>query len=213
MHHFGTQRGLKARGQPVESLAHIYSLGVSGPEDVTSLLVAFGSGDQSAIEHLMPLVYDELRRIAHRRRSRWRDWAAPGTTSLVHEAFMNLVDQTRCQWENRRHFFYFASVAMRNILIDNAKRHLRRKRGADWQQIPLEEAGLVSAERSDDLLALDNALMKLKAADERLSQIVECRFFGGLSVEETAEALSLSPATVKRGWNSARVWLHKEMGK
>jgi RNA polymerase sigma factor (TIGR02999 family) len=184
---------------------------MEGPGDVTALLAAYSRGQSKALDQLLPLVYDELRRLAHRRRYQWREEPAPGTTSLVHEAYLNLVDHSRCQWQDRRHFFYFASVAMRNILIDNARRYRRLKRSGDAEPLERHEPRLVSQARSEELLALDDALTRLQQADERLAHIVECRFFGGLSIEETAEALSLSPATVKRGWITARSWLYKEL--
>ncbi|MEZ5352475.1 MAG: ECF-type sigma factor [Bryobacteraceae bacterium] len=180
--------------------------------DVTTLLAAFARGKREAADELIPLVYDELRKIARLRRFRWSGPHSPGTTSLVHEAYVNLVDQSRCQWEDRSHFFYFASVAMRNILIDNARRWGRQKRGGGAGELPLEHLHLASVGRAEELLAVDEALGKLGANNQRLSQIVECRFFGGLTVEETAQALSISPATVKRGWDSARAWLFKELG-
>lgn len=179
--------------------------------DVTTLLAAFGRGEAKALEQLLPLVYDELRRLAHLRRYRWQDQQSPGTTSLVHEAYLNLVDHTRCQWQDRRHFLYFASVTMRNILIDNAKRYQRLKRSGDHQPMDLHEPALVSQARSEELLALDEALLRLRQANEQLARLVECRFFGGLTIEETAEVLSLSPASVKRGWITARAWLYKEL--
>jgi len=184
---------------------------VAGDGEVLGLLTAYGRGESQALEQLMPLVYDELRRLARLRRWRWQDPQTPGTTSLVHEAYLNLVDQTRCQWQDRRHFLYFASVTMRNILIDNAKRYGRQKRAGDHQPLDSHEPALVSQARSEEFLALDEALSRLRQADERLARIMECRFFGGLTVEESAEALSLSPATVKRGWTTARAWLYKEL--
>lgn len=184
---------------------------MAGEGDVTGLLAAYGRGESQALEQLLPLVYDELRRLARLRRWRWQDPQTPGTTSLVHEAYLNLVDQTRRHWQDRRHFLYFASLTMRNILIDNARRYGRQKRSGDHQAIDSHGPALVSQARSEELLALDEALLRLERADERLARIVECRFFGGLTVEECAEALSLSPATVKRGWTTARAWLYKEL--
>jgi RNA polymerase sigma factor (TIGR02999 family) len=129
----------------------------------------------------------------------------------VHEAYLKLVDHTRCSYENRSHFLYFASIAMKNVLIDNARRSQRIKRGGEVEQARVEEDMLVSEERTEEILAVDEALTRLKERDARFGEIVECRFFGGLTVEETAEALSLSPATVKRGWDTARAWLFKEL--
>jgi RNA polymerase sigma factor (TIGR02999 family) len=179
--------------------------------DVTSLLVAFARGQREAADELIPLVYDELRRIARQRRFRWGSEDSPGTTSLVHEAYTNLVDRQRCEWSDRQHFFHFASVAMRNVLIDNARRVQRRKRAGNHVDASLDEIVLVSENRTEELIAVDEALSRLEAADQRLSRIVECRFYGGLTIDETAEALDLSPATVKRGWDTARAWLFKEL--
>lgn len=179
---------------------------------LTSLLIRFGAGDRDAIDHLLPLVYDELRLMARRHRFSWRDRPdAPGTTSLVHEAFVRLVDQEQVDWECRGQFFAIASRAMRSILVDNARWHARAKRGGNATPIPLELADLVSRERSADLIDLDRALERLGRDDERLVRIVECRFFAGLSIPETAEAIGASEATVKRGWNVARSWLYGEL--
>ena len=181
------------------------------PENLTTLLSAFAHGEKGAAERVVPLVYDELRRIAHRRRWQWVNQDAPATTSLVHEAYAHLMKKEVEQWENRAHFFYFASVAMRNILVDHAKHWQRVKRGGGARQVELSERMLVSEQRSAELLALDEALDALAAEEERLARIVECRFFGGLTVEETAEALAISPATVKRGWDTARAWLFQRL--
>jgi RNA polymerase sigma factor (TIGR02999 family) len=156
------------------------------------------------------MVYDELLALARGQRAAWNGFEKPGTTSLVHEAYLKLVDQTRVDWRSRAQFFYVASRAMRSILIDNARWHGRAKRDGGVR-VPLEEGHLVSAERADELLAVDRALARLSAAEERLGRIVECRLFGGLTVEETAETLEVSPATVKRGWDLARAWLHREL--
>jgi RNA polymerase sigma factor (TIGR02999 family) len=180
-------------------------------KDITLLLLGFASGNRNAGKQLIPLVYDELRRLAHQRRFRWQEWNSPGTTSLVHEAYLKLVDHTRCSYKNRNHFLYSASIAMKNILIDNARRSQRIKRRGEVGQVPVEEDMLVSEERTEEILAIDEALTRLKERDARIGEIVECRFFGGLTLEETAEALSLSPSTVKRGWDAARVWLFKEL--
>lgn len=180
---------------------------------VTALLIQLGRGTPGAMEELMPLVYSELKSLAHWQRRGWRDQRSPGTTSLVHEVYLKLVDQTQIEWQNRAQFFYIASRAMRSVLIDNARRAMRQKREGERRAVPLSDAYLVSQERGEELLALDSALSHLEGVDERLARIVECRFFGGLSVEETAESLSLSAATVKRGWNLARGWLYRELSK
>ncbi len=178
---------------------------------MTTLLREAQGGRAEAIRRLMPLVYDELRELARIHRYRFRDPRAPGTQSLVHEAYLKLVDLSRVDWQSRGQFFAIASRAMRSILIDNARRFARGKREGERRAVPIEEAVLASEQRSDVLLALDEALDRLRETDERLAAIVECRFFGGLTVEETAEALSISPATVKRGWTLARSWLYRQM--
>jgi RNA polymerase sigma factor (TIGR02999 family) len=179
--------------------------------DVTALLARLGRGDREAFERLLPLVYGELVRLAHRHRYQW-DGGGPGTQSLVHEAYLKLAAQARSDWASRAQFFHVASLAMRSILIDNARRRKRRKRAGEARAVPLDDAALVSRERADDLLALDAALDRLEEDDQRLARIVECRFFGGLTVDETAEALGISPATVKRGWDRARVRLFEDLG-
>jgi len=181
------------------------------PDNLTTLLSAFAQGQKGAAEQVVPLVYDELRRIAHRRRWQWVNQDAPATTSLVHEAFAHLMRKEGESWENRAHFFYFASVAMRNILVDHAKGLRSAKRGAGARRVELSERMLVSEQKSAELLALNQALDSLAAEDQRLARIVECRFFGGLTVDETADALAISPATVKRGWDTARAWLFQRL--
>jgi len=180
-------------------------------DTVASLLLEWRHGSREAMDRLLALVYDELRELARRQRFRWRDPDAPGTTSLLHEAYLKLVDQTQIDWQSRGQFFYLASLAMRNVLVDNARRHQRQKRGGGQRAVPIDEAELVSRERGDELLALDEALDRLSERDPELARIVDCRFFGGLTVEETADATGVSPATVKRGWKAARVLLFDEM--
>lgn len=183
----------------------------TAPDNLTTLLAAFAQGDRSAAEHVLPVVYAELRRIAHRRRWQWRGQDAPNTTSLVHEVFLHLSSGHSEPWASRTHFFYFASVAMRNVLVDHAKQMQRAKRGGGLQRVELQDQSRISEQKSIELLALDEALSVLGAQEPRLLQIVECRFFGGLTVEETAEALDISPATVKRGWDTARAWLFQHL--
>lgn len=164
------------------------------------------------MDRLIPLVYDELHELAHRHRWRWgRDDRAVGTTSLVHEAWVKLVDATRVEWESRGQFFCIASRAMRSILMDNARHHSRHKRGGDRVRVPLDNVRLISEDRTEELLAIDEALDRLAAEDTGLSRVVECRLFGGLTIEETAEALAVSPATVKRRWNLARTLLYRDL--
>ncbi|MCP4901898.1 MAG: sigma-70 family RNA polymerase sigma factor [bacterium] len=168
-------------------------------------------GRQAVLEQLMPLVYGELKALARANRYRWNGGQSLGTTSLVHEAFLKLADQSRGDFTNRRQFYAVASKAMRSILIDNARWHGRKKRGGGAAPIALEDSMLVSEQRSEELLALDEALNQLEIEDLRLARIVECRCFGGLTVDETAEALDVSSATVKRGWSLARTWLYREL--
>ena len=179
-------------------------------EDVTVLLRQLASGDRKAGDRLMALVYEELRQMARRQRAGWRR-SPLGTQSLVHEAYMKLVGQTSVEWSSRGQFFAIASRAMRSILVDNARHYQRLKREGGRERVELEEGVLVSAARSEDLVALDFSLEKLQAVDPRLAALVECRFFGGLTIEETAEALGTSPATVKRDWVAARTWLYREL--
>jgi RNA polymerase sigma factor (TIGR02999 family) len=184
----------------------------SGQRDITGLLLAWRAGDRDAFDRLFPLVYDELRRIAHRQLRGERGEHTLGTTALVHEAYLKLVDQTRAQLTDRAHFFAVAARAMRRILVDYARRHRAVKRGGALGQVSLDDATLLAAERADALVALDEALDRLADVDTRLSQVVECRFFGGLDEEETAEALAVTSRTVRRDWVKARTWLAREIG-
>ncbi len=183
---------------------------MSGRGDLTQLLGEMAAGTPGASDRLLTLVYDELRHLAHHHRSR-QGAAEIGTHSLVHEAFLRMADRDPGDWNSRGQFFYLASIAMRSVLVDNARYINRLKREGRWERVDLTEHALLSEQRSEELLALDDALTRLKAADTRLGSIVECRFFGGLSIEETAYALALSPATVKRGWTTARAWLFHEL--
>lgn len=180
------------------------------PPDVTALLLELGRGDRSALDRLLPIVYDELRRMARGHRYSWGD-PGLGTVSLVHEAYLKLVNQSHVDWQSRAQFFCLASRAMRSILVDNARYHQRLKRGGNLKAVPMEDVELVSAARSEELLALDQALERLRQADDRCAEIVDCRIFGGLTVDETAEALGISAATVKRSWTAARSWLYREL--
>jgi RNA polymerase sigma factor (TIGR02999 family) len=182
---------------------------MAAPSDmVTQLLLDWSEGDHEALDQLVPLVYDELRRIAHRHLHAERPDHTLTTTALVHEAYFKLVDQNRVQWKNRAQFFALSSQAMRRILLMYARTRNRQKRGGGQQPLPLDEALMLSETRAEVLIDLDEALTRLEALDERMVRLVECRYFGGLTIEETAEALDVSAATVKREWRAARAWLH-----
>lgn len=186
-----------------------------GPE-VTALLINWSNGDQHALEELMPLVYGELRRLARSHLRRERSAHTLQSTALVHEAFLRLVNQRDVHWRSRAHFYGIAAQMIRRILVDHARSQQAGKRGAGAVKLELDEALLLHAgsQQNDlDLVGLDDALQRLAALDERQSRIVELRFFAGLSVEETAEVMHLSPATVKRDWSSARAWLYREILK
>lgn len=181
-------------------------------QDVTRLLINWSKGDQKALEELTPLVYSELRRLAQRYLRRERSDHTLQGTALVHEAFLKLIDQRNVQWQNRAHFFGVAAQMIRRILVDYARSRGTAKRGADAVKLSLDEAigGAVDA-RDIDLIALDDALNSLAALDPQQSRIVELRFFTGLSIEETAEVLGISPATVKRDWVTAKALLYREL--
>jgi RNA polymerase sigma factor (TIGR02999 family) len=183
------------------------------PQEVTGLLLAWSAGEQSAFEKLVPLIYAELRRVAHRYMGRERPGHSLQTTALLNEAYLRLIDASRVRWQNRAHFFAVSAQLMRRILVDFARSRHYLKRGGAVQKVSLDEALVVSNGRGEDLVALDNALNALAAIDARKSQVVELRFFGGLSVEETAEVLKVSPDTVLRDWRLAKVWLAREMRK
>lgn len=179
--------------------------------DITSQLLAWRAGAPFAVERLFPLVYDELRRIAHRHIARERGGHTLDTTGLVHEAYLKLVDQTRAQWTDRSHFFAVASNAMRRILVDYARSYRAGKRGSAPKRVSLTDNMLVAEERADTLIAVDEALTELAQIDERLSRVVECRFFAGLTEEETAEVLGVTSRTVRRDWTKAKGWLYRKL--
>ena len=181
------------------------------PHEVTQLLVAWGNGDQSALDRLMPLVYDELHRMAHRYMAQERAEHTLQTSALANEAYVRLIDQKNVRWQNRAQFFGIAATSMRRILVGYARRRKRAKRGAGALQISLDEAALLSNERASEMVAIDEALEHLAAVDPRKSQVVELRFFGGLSIDETAEVLHVSPGTVMRDWTLAKAWLRQDM--
>ena len=178
--------------------------------EISRLLRAWSDGDQNALNDLTPIVYQELRRLAHYYMERERPGHALQTSALVNEAYLRLVDYKRMQWQDRAHFFSVAAQVMRRILVDHARSH-NIKRGAGFQQVALEVADM-GGDRTGDLVALDDALNALARLDPRKVQIIEMRFFGGLSVEETAEVLKVSPATVRRDWSIAKFWLYRELG-
>ena len=182
------------------------------PEDITQILQEVSGGNREAPARLMPLIYDELRRLADYYLRRERPDHTLQPTALVHEAYLKLIDQTRVDWQNRAHFFGVAAQLMRRILVDHARRHRASKRGGFQQKLTLDEAVDYSQPRDVDLVKLDDALTALAKFDARQSRIVELRFFGGLTIEETAEALGISPATVKVDWSMAKAWLCREIG-
>lgn len=178
-------------------------------DNLTSLLRDWREGDQSALDKLTPLVYDELRRIAHRYVRRERDEHTLQTTALVNEAYLRLAGAKQINWENRAHFFAVTAQVMRHVMVDYARRRLYAKRGGQRQQVPLEEAAAMSEQRADALVSLDEALQDLAKLDSRKARVVELRYFGGLSLEETAEVLEISLMTVRRDWRAAKAWLFK----
>ena len=175
--------------------------------DVTRLLLAWREGDDGALDRLAPLVYGELRKLAHARMRAEDSHASLDTTDLVHEAYLRLVDARAVSWQNRTHFYALCARAMRRILVDAARRRRSLKRGGAVLMVPLEESLCVSSDRDADLIALDEALADLSAAAPRQGQVVELRYFGGLSVDETAGVLDVSPHTVIRDWKMAKLWL------
>lgn len=180
--------------------------------EVSTLLQAWSDGDQAALEKLTPIVYDELRRLARHYMRGERSGHSLQTTALVNEAYLRLVDYRRMRWQNRAHFFAVSAQLMRGILVDTARRH-NLKRGGKVQHVSLDDTALVYGDRDEDLVALDDAMQALARIDARKVQVIELRFFGGLSVEETAEVLRVSPVTVMRDWSTARAWLHREMSE
>ena len=180
--------------------------------EVTQLLYDWSRGDETALDKLMPLVETELRRLAHRYMSRERRDHTLQTTALVNEAYIRLVDHSdKQEWQNRAHFFAVAARVMRHILVDYARSHQREKRGGELQRIELEDVALMTEERADELVALDDALKELTQLDERKSKVVELRYFGGLSLEETAEVMKISEMTVRRDWRWAKTWLYRAL--
>jgi RNA polymerase sigma factor (TIGR02999 family) len=186
---------------------------MSSPKEVTEILLAWNNGDKNALEKLMPLVYNELRRLA----SRYMRSEHPGhtiqTTALVHEAYLRLIDQRNVRWQNRAHFFGIAAQMMRRILVNYARDQHAAKRGGHNYKLSLDEAIALPEERNLDLVGLDDALTLLAQTDARKAQLVELRFFSGLSIEEAASVMGISIATAKRDWTLARAWLYRELSK
>ena len=179
------------------------------PHEVTQLLADWGKGDKSALEKLFPLVYDELRRIAGRQMSQERAGHTLEATALVNEAYLKLAGQQGFEWHNRAHFFAVCAQVMRHVLIDHARAHARDKRGGGAIKVSLSEAAVMAEEQAEHFIALDAALSTLKHVDPQKEKIVELRYFGGLSIEETAEVLDISPRTVRREWQRAKAWLYR----
>jgi len=187
-------------------------------QTVTRLLLQLRAGDRGAFDAVLPLVYDELHELAKRQRRRWNGDDTLNTTALVHEAYLRLADQSTPNWSSHPHFLAVASIAMRQILLDNAKRKHAAKRGGGLEQMPIQEhdgtmkdGGDVAAADSETIIALEESLRRLEAHSPELGRIVECRFFGGMTVEDTAAALGVSPATVKRRWSMAQAWLYTDL--
>ena len=186
-------------------------MATSSAHEVTGLLLAWNNGDQAALERLIPLVHEELHRLAKRQMGHERPGHTLQATALVNEAYMRLIDASQVHWQNRAHFFAISARLMRRILVDFARAKRFAKRGGQTVQVSLAEAVLMPQEQDADLVALDEALAALAKVDERKSRVVELRFFGGLSVEETAEVLKVSAETVMRDWKVAKVWLLREL--
>lgn len=180
-------------------------------DDTTELLLALRDGDRRALDRLVPQVYDELHRMAHRELARRGGRATLRTTGLLHEAYLKLVDSTRVQVDDRAHFFALAATAMRHIVIDHARARRTQKRGGSWRRVSFDDGLADPEKRFDEALELDDALRRLERFDERLCRVVECRFFGGMTVEETAAALGVAPRTVDRAWQKAKAWLYREI--
>ena len=181
-----------------------------GNESITDLLLRLGRGEGEVMDRLYPLVYEQLRRIAHRRMRAERPGHTLGTTGLVHETYLRLVDQTRVEWHDRAQFYALAARAMRRVLVDYARRYRALQRGGGLRRVPLTEDAALT-EQGESLLALDEALERLAALNGRLSQVVECRYFAGLTEDETAEVLGVTTRTVQRDWAKARGWLYLEL--
>jgi RNA polymerase sigma-70 factor (ECF subfamily) len=180
-------------------------------EEITELLLSWSNGDQAALDQLIPLVYPELKRLARRYMGRENADHTLQTSALINEAYLRLIDRRNVRWQDRAHFFAVAAQIMRHILVDHARMYRYGKRGGGTIHVPLDEGTIVREERAGELVALDDALRRLAAIDPRKSQIVELRFFGGLTVEETSEVMNLAPITIMREWRAAKAWLWREI--
>jgi RNA polymerase sigma factor (TIGR02999 family) len=183
----------------------------TSPKSITQLLIDWRDGDESARDKLFPLVYAEMRRLAHSYMRKERAGHTLQTSALINEAYIRLVDHKGMRWQNRAHFYAIAALAMRRILVDRARHHLAARHGGSSRRVDIDQAALVTAERAPEIIALDDALTALAALDARQAQIVEMRYFVGLSADETAEVLGVSPVTVNRDWRAAKLWLLKEL--
>ena len=205
-------------GEPLQCPGKVLVLTPSGPREITVLLKAWVAGDQTALDQLTPLIYDELRRVARRHMRKERPGNTLQTTALVHEAYLRLADAKNVDWKDRAHFFALSARIMRQILVDAARARASAKRGGDLQHVGHSEAIVLDEiaenvpQKSIELLALDHALDNLARIDPRKSRVIELRYFGGLSVEETAEVLNISPQSVMRDWKLAKAWLRRELG-
>jgi RNA polymerase sigma factor (TIGR02999 family) len=184
---------------------------VTAGENLTELLRDWRAGDRAALDRLTPIVYDEIRRIAHRYMDRERQGHTLQTTALINEAYLRLLGQQHLDWNSRNHFFAVVAQVMRHVLIDHARNLLSLKRGGDAQRVSIDEITVMSSERAGELVALDEALQGLARLDARKARVVELRYFGGFSLEETAAVLEISLMTVRRDWQAARAWLYREM--
>jgi RNA polymerase sigma factor (TIGR02999 family) len=196
-----------------KNVVHFKRMNQSSQQEITQLLLAWGSGDKAAFDELMPLVYEELRSLAKRYMRRQDANHTLQTTALVNEAYLRLIDSSQVRWQNRTHFFAISAQLMRRILVDFARAKQNLKRGGKAQRVELDEALEIPMEQGTDLVALDEALKMLATLNPRQSQIVELRYFGGMSEEEIAEALKISSRTVRRDWSLARAWLYRELSK
>lgn len=183
----------------------------STAENLTELLHDWHRGNRDALDRLTPVIYDEIRRIAHRYMDRERDDHTLQTTALINEAYLRLLGQPQVEWNNRAHFFAVVAQVMRHVLIDHARSRLFQKRGGDAQRMSIDEATLMTSERASELIALDEALTSLASLDARKARVVELRYFGGFSLEETAVILDLSVMTVRRDWQAAKAWLYRQV--